>query len=109
VRQDAPDDRAWILTVPGELYTVQVAAGTELPDLEATAAQLPPGLPASVVKTRRAGLDWYVLVAGAYPSVADARRAIGAMPGELQQLEPWVRGIEDLRQAVQGPVVGTAR
>jgi general secretion pathway protein D len=96
----ATPGRDWIMDLPAGFYTVQIAAGTEVADLDESASRLPAGVTGSIVKTRRGTLDWYLLVAGAYPSVADARLAIEAMPEDLRRFEPWVRAIGDLHQAV---------
>lgn len=42
----------------------------------------------------------YALVYGSYPSVADATRAIEALPEELRQWQPWVRQLRQIQASM---------
>jgi len=48
---------------------------------------------ASTHRIQRDGKDWYVVVYGRYPSMADAKAAANSMPGSLkkEKIQPWVR------------------
>ena len=51
---------------------------------------------AGYYKSLREGQEWYALVYGSFPSVADANAHISRLPRELRKWSPWVRNIKDI-------------
>ncbi len=50
-----------------------------------------PSEPLEILKTRRDGQDWYILVYGKYLDKNSAREALKNVPEVLQKAQPWVR------------------
>lgn len=53
--------------------------------------------PLDIVETERNGRPWYVLLYGAYPDKATARRELPRIPADLKPGEPWIRMRADIR------------
>lgn len=83
--------------LPTTGYTLQLASGTVRADLAAVAQRYSSqALPLSVVDTQNNGRPWYILIAGRFPDVESARRAIDDLPASLAAKTPWVRPLADI-------------
>ena len=49
----------------------------------------------------RQGEQWYALVYGAYPTVADAKASIASLPPDLRKWSPWVRKVKDIHKVMK--------
>lgn len=54
----------------------------------------------AVAKIRRDGGDWYLILFGAWPSLADARNAVAELPTGVQSERPWTRRLGPIQDAV---------
>jgi septal ring-binding cell division protein DamX len=52
---------------------------------------------------RKAGIVWYSVIYGVYPSLSAARNVAKSFPHELQEAGPWIRNIRDIQK-----IYGTA-
>jgi DamX protein len=52
-------------------------------------------------KSKRAGKDWFVVVAGHYESSAKARQAIQNLPESQKKASPWPREIKVIQQEIK--------
>lgn len=51
---------------------------------------------AHIVKSKRAGKDWYIVMYGQYQSFDQAKGAIQGLPQAVQKLNPWIRLTKDI-------------
>lgn len=54
-------------------------------------------------KSTRQGKDWFVVVAGRYPSAAAAKAAVSSLPREQAKVGPWARELRAIRKEIQLP------
>lgn len=90
----------WLMRQDPDHYTVQVLGVSSESAARTFYQQHAAGIEAVVAPTRRAGKDWYVLVIGVFSSAEQARRAIPALPGEIQKNQPFIRRIGPIQEAV---------
>ena len=97
---EQPSDRAeGLIDAPASHYAVQlIALGSEqaLRDFVAE-RQL---VDMAQVRVENGGRLRFVLVAGVHPTRAAAERAVAAMAPALRALGPWIRSVDNLRQAM---------
>ena len=81
-------------------YTVQLIALESMTAVDQFATEI--GL-AGLHRVRIESGDqvFYALLLGAYTDRGAANRAVGGLPGKLQSLEPWVREIGPLQEAIR--------
>jgi len=92
---------AWLLKQDSNYYTIQILAVRRLQALkEYTLAQSIP-LDLAYFRTRRDGRDYYVLVAGVFPTREAARVAASKLPKKVRANTPWIRKIEAVQRATQ--------
>ena len=94
-----PDD--WIRQQNPRHYTLQLASSTHRRVIEKYYRENRLEGRGGYYRNRREGQDWYALVYGAYPTVSEARAAIGNLPEELRKWKPWVRRIRDIQRIMQ--------
>jgi DamX protein len=87
-------------TAPGKHYTLQLSGGQTQDELYRTARKhkLTNYL---VYETERHGQRWYVLVAGEYPTLTAANKALKALPAELRRNGPWVRSLGQVQRELK--------
>ncbi|MBK5969173.1 SPOR domain-containing protein, partial [Thiorhodovibrio winogradskyi] len=93
-------DRDWILKQSGEHFTIQLTAARSL----AAARQHVQGggnLDVRFVPTRSKSQDFVVVLAGAYPTRADAERALEKLPAALREQGYWIRSVASVRQSLR--------
>ena len=85
--------------LPESFYVIQLVALRSKADLEAFVDDhgLPPMSGALVEKN---GERWFVLLAGVYEDLDTAQRALASLPENLKAMNPWLRPIASLREAM---------
>ncbi|ROR34115.1 AAA family ATPase [Inmirania thermothiophila] len=94
-------DEAWVLARPAGHYTLQLAGARAREALLREAARLGGAAPAAVVRLRRAGADWYVLLYGEFRDHAAAVQARARLPQRLRAAGPWPRRFGELQAAIR--------
>ncbi|MGY5955083.1 cell division protein DamX [Kosakonia sp. BK9b] len=83
-------------SAPGSHYTLQLSSSSNYSNLNAWAKK--ESLKNYVVyQTTRNGQPWYVLVSGVYASKDDAKRAVAALPADVQAKNPWAKPLHQVQ------------
>jgi len=83
-------------SAPSSHYTLQLSSSSNYNNLNAWAKK--ESLKNYVVyQTTRNGQPWYVLVSGVYASKEDAKRAVSALPADVQAKNPWAKPIHQVQ------------
>ncbi|QNQ22198.1 cell division protein DamX [Kosakonia sp. SMBL-WEM22] len=83
-------------SAPGNHYTLQLSSSSNYNNLNAWAKK--ENLKNFVVyQTTRNGQPWYVLVSGVYASKDDAKRAVSALPADVQAKNPWAKPLHQVQ------------
>ena len=83
-------------SAPADHYTLQLSSSSNYNNLNAWAKK--ENLKNFVVyQTTRNGQPWYVLVSGVYASKDDAKRAVAALPSDVQAKNPWAKPIHQVQ------------
>ncbi len=81
---------------PGSHYTLQLSSSSNYSNLNTWAKK--ENLKNFVVyQTTRNGQPWYVLVSGVYASKDEAKRAVAALPADVQAKNPWAKPIHQVQ------------
>ncbi|SCC40111.1 DamX protein [Kosakonia oryzendophytica] len=87
---------AALKAAPGSHYTLQLSSSSNSTNLNAWAKK--ENLKNFVVyQTTRNGQPWYVLVSGVYASKDDAKRAVAALPADVQAKNPWAKPLHQVQ------------
>ncbi len=105
----APQARALVLVTPDDWirhqnprhYTLQLASSTNRRVIDRYYRENGLEGQGGYYRNRREGQDWYALVYGAYPTVGEAKAAIGNLPEALRKWSPWVRRLRDIQRIMQ--------
>ena len=94
-----PEDPVALVDLPEAFYAIQLVALRSQTDLEAFVVDhgLPPMSGAQVEKD---GGLWFVLLAGVYEDLDTAQRALASLPENLKVMNPWLRPMASLRNAI---------
>jgi DamX protein len=90
---------------PGS-YTVQVMASSAESKVKEFVADTMVPQPKGYFETRYRGQPWFVVVAGNYGNRTAATDSIQQLPESLRSLQPWVRNLADIQDAIR--VLGPA-
>ncbi|WP_039057710.1 cell division protein DamX [Enterobacter sp. Bisph1] len=83
-------------SAPGSHYTLQLSSSSNYSNLNTWAKK--ENLKNFVVyQTTRNGQPWYVLVSGVYASKDEAKRAVAALPADVQAKNPWAKPIHQVQ------------
>lgn len=83
-------------TASGSHYTLQLSSSSNYDNLNGWAKK--ENLKNYVVyQTSRNGQPWYVLVSGIYASKDDAKRAVSALPADVQAKNPWAKPLHQVQ------------
>jgi len=93
------DGAAWLLAADPRHYTVQLLGASRAAFVHQFIAAHELEGRAVLIKTRRKGKDWFVLLYGTYPTKQEARAALANLPDTLKEASPWLRSIASLRPA----------
>lgn len=78
-------------------YTIQLIADTKQAPLKRFINVHRLHDQAQIVKVKKQGEDWYIVIYGDYPSVAAANKALENLDSELKNWEPYVRKIGSIQ------------
>jgi len=83
-------------SAPSNNYTLQLSSSSNYDNLNSWAKKS--NLKNYVVyQTSRNGQPWYVLVSGVYASKDEAKRAVSALPADVQAKNPWAKPIHQVQ------------
>ncbi|MFL4293629.1 cell division protein DamX [Enterobacter asburiae] len=83
-------------SAPSSNYTLQLSSSSNYDNLNGWAKKS--NLKNYVVyQTTRNGQPWYVLVSGVYTSKDEAKRAVAALPADVQAKNPWAKPIHQVQ------------
>ncbi|BBT46902.1 cell division protein DamX [Enterobacter asburiae] len=83
-------------SAPSSNYTLQLSSSSNYDNLNSWAKKS--NLKDYVVyQTTRNGQPWYVLVSGVYSSKDEAKRAVAALPADVQAKNPWAKPIHQVQ------------
>ncbi len=83
-------------SAPASHYTLQLSSSSNYNNLNTWAKK--ENLKNFVVyQTTRNGQPWYVLVSGVYATKEDAKRAVAALPSDVQAKNPWAKPIHQVQ------------
>ena len=83
-------------SAPSSNYTLQLSSSSNYDNLNSWAKKS--NLKNYVVyQTTRNGQPWYVLVSGVYSSKDEAKRAVAALPADVQAKNPWAKPIHQVQ------------
>ena len=83
-------------SAPSSNYTLQLSSSSNYDNLNGWAKKS--NLKNYVVyQTTRNGQPWYVLVSGVYASKDEAKRAVAALPADVQAKNPWAKPIHQVQ------------
>jgi DamX protein len=91
----------WILKQDADTYTIQLLAVRKLQGLRALAQGLRLDLELAYFVSHRKGRDWYVLIAGVFPSRQAALAASKGLPRSLRGGPPWIRRMAGVQRAIK--------
>lgn len=78
-------------------YTVQLSGSHSLKDAWHFVEKSGLASKLRVYETRRNGRAWYVVIMGNYPTVAQAKQAINALPTTMKADQPWVKSYRQVQ------------
>ncbi|HEY0634989.1 MAG TPA: SPOR domain-containing protein [Gammaproteobacteria bacterium] len=94
---------AWLWSRNPTRYTLQLMADRRADSLRAFVAEQRPDGAVAIVRVKRKGRAWYLLLAGDYPNQEEAAMAISALPRRATTRGPWPRRFASLQdQMVAG-------
>ena len=83
-------------SAPGTHYTLQLSSSSNYDNLNNWAKK--ENIQKYVVyQTTRNGQPWYVLVSGVYATKDDAKRAVTALPADVQAKNPWAKPLRQVQ------------
>jgi DamX protein len=91
----------WILQQDADAYTLQLLAVRKLQGLRALVQGLRLDLELAYFVSHRKGRDWYVLIAGVFPSRQAAIAASKGLPRSLRGGPPWIRRMAGVQRAIK--------
>lgn len=90
-----------ILGWPGSHHTIQlIGVSTEKAARDYVAAQSNKK-DLLIFKSKRQGKNWFVVITGHYPNVAQARQAISGLPATQRNAGPWPRELKVIQQEIK--------
>jgi len=90
-----------ILSWPAKEFTIQLLGVSNFKSAQEFVSAQVNKADLFIFKTKRAGKDWYVVIAGHYPSNAAARSAIASLPSKQRDAGPWPRQINVIQQEIR--------
>jgi len=92
----ASGDVASLKGAPGNHYTLQLSSSSNYDNLNNWARK--ENIQKYVVyQTTRNGQPWYVLVSGTYATKDEAKRAVAALPTDVQAKNPWAKPLHQVQ------------
>lgn len=81
-------------------YTLQIMASRQIGAIKDFLARYPLGTQASYYHTYYQNKNWYVLIYGDFPSVAQAKQAIQQLPVSVKNMHPWVKSYRTVQKEI---------
>ncbi|HEX5514315.1 MAG TPA: AAA family ATPase [Gammaproteobacteria bacterium] len=94
-------DNAWLRSRQASRFTIQLIAAQDAEALAGFMHQQGLAGRAKLLKVRRNGDDWYVVVLGDYPDRAAGREALQKIPPTLRRDGAWIRSFGELQQLIR--------
>ena len=97
-------DEDWLLKRDPAHYAVELLVAANKGELFNYVRHFQPHLdrPVAYTKVEQRGRDWYLLTYGDFPTAAEARAALGELPGEMLRYRPRVHLNGSLQRMVAG-------
>lgn len=86
--------------LPVNHYTLQIAAMTELKDVQLFLNQHTFDKPVRIYPTLRGDEKWYIVTYDVYLSIQTARDAAEALPEDIQSLGPWPKSLSQVQREI---------
>ncbi len=90
-----------LLSYPAENYTVQIMGSRSEDSVKRFVARELGALNRGYFETRYQEQPWFVVVMGNFVSRDAASRALADLPGEIRELNPWVRSLTDVQSNIR--------
>ncbi|WP_188150032.1 SPOR domain-containing protein [Teredinibacter waterburyi] len=90
-------DERFLLSRKDSEYTLQILAASQRESLEGFIAQQPNRDDLYLYRGQREGKNWYVVVAGVYPTRAAAIVARNALPERQRKAGPWPKALSTVK------------
>ncbi len=91
----------WLLDQNPERYAIQILGVSEKAALQQFVVQQDLDMEMAYFPSRRHGKEWYVLLAGTYPSHTAANSARRALPNSVRANRPWIRKLDDVQKHIR--------
>ncbi len=89
---------AWIRSLPGDHYALQLLGAREKATVDAFLEDYPSVQKLTYYQTQRNGAAWYVVVQASFSDYEQAKAAVAKLPQKLQKQGPWIRKIEAIQK-----------
>lgn len=86
---------------PPESYTLQVMAAGQLSGIQRFVDQQSNKNDLRIVAIERNGSPWYIVLAGTYSTLPEARQAIQNLPPRQSSAKPWPRKVEQVQREIK--------
>lgn len=90
-----------LLSYPAENYTVQIMGSRSEDSVKRFVARELGALNRGYFETRYQEQPWFVVVMGNFVSRDAASRALADLPGDIRELNPWVRSLTDVQSNIR--------
>lgn len=97
---DKLSDNAWYLAQPSANTTVQLLAVTKSQISSEFIAEHGLSESAHVYQTKRNNKLWWVVTSGSYATLADAKKALSALPSAVRKNKPFYKKISKIKQEI---------
>lgn len=81
-------------------YTLQLAAMTSMPDVQAFLDKHQLHNAVRIYPTLRNDTEWYIVTYQDYPTIQMARDAVESLPASLQSLGPWAKSLSQVQREI---------
>lgn len=98
----SPHREDWLLTQPGDRFTLQLLGSRSESSLQSFIARHKLDVDeAAYYRGLHQGTAWYVLIYGSYPDKASALAARDKLPAPIRSGKPWPRSLESVQTAIR--------
>lgn len=92
---------SWLLRQEPERFTLQMVSVSSMERAVSFVERQPDQEAFAIYRAVRGGRELYVVTYGVYADRAAATRAAGQLTGELAGMQPWIRGLSLVQEAVR--------
>ena len=90
-----------LLAYPAENFTVQIMGSRSEDNVKQFVASELGALNHGYFESRYQEQPWFVVVMGNFVSREAATRALGDLPGDIRELNPWIRSLTDVQSDIR--------